>query len=71
MLLQWGGALRDDTKNGCVADYEIGDAQFYRKLNYANMVERNSILTHRLIAPRGPDIRVVLVEVLLSSRLSS
>ena len=19
---QWGGALRDDTKNGCVADYE-------------------------------------------------
>ena len=20
-LSQWGGALRDDTKNGCVADY--------------------------------------------------
>ena len=21
-MLQWGGALRDDTKNGCVADYK-------------------------------------------------
>ena len=21
---QWGGALRDDTKNGCVADYDYG-----------------------------------------------
>ena len=23
MLLQWGGALRDDTNNGCVADYVL------------------------------------------------
>ena len=21
VVTQWGGALRDDTKNGCVADY--------------------------------------------------
>ena len=23
VVTQWGGALRDDTKNGCVADYQI------------------------------------------------
>ena len=23
VVTQWGRALRDDTKNGCVADYEI------------------------------------------------
>ena len=24
--VMWGGALRDDTKNGCVADYSKGSA---------------------------------------------
>ena len=24
VVTQWGGALRDDTKNGCVADYVFG-----------------------------------------------
>ena len=37
---------------------QIGDVQFYRKLKYANLVERNSIGTHCLITRRGPDVFV-------------
>ena len=37
---------------------EIGDVQFYCKLKYANLVEWKSILTHCLIARRGPDLFV-------------
>ena len=29
----WGGALRDDTKNGCVADYSEGKLQTTRNGN--------------------------------------
>ena len=34
----------------------IGEAQFYRKLKYANLVERNSILTLFFLARRGLDL---------------
>ena len=25
----WGGALRDDTKNGCVADQRVGEYMYF------------------------------------------
>ena len=37
---------------------QIGNVQFYRKLKYANLVKRNSMVTHCLIARRGPDVFV-------------
>ena len=36
----WGGALRDDTKNGCVTDYSHGDtSQLQRKTAISQISE--------------------------------
>ena len=47
---------------------EIGNAQFYRKLKYANLVERNSILTlsHRAVT-RSWSLFLHFLQVLFSS----
>jgi len=29
----WGGALRDDTKNGCVADYSLRETMLTERIN--------------------------------------
>ena len=34
----WGGALRDDSKNGCVADYATDD---WKQIQYLNIVLNN------------------------------
>ena len=52
-VTQRGGALRDDTKNGCVADYHEGDTFIYPHLHQQNQSvgTRNNVEYNGFIVP--------------------